>query len=59
MINWKGFGRKRAWPNFKVLPDIRLEGMKKIFSQYSLSPGRDLNSGPLEYEAGGVYLTRK
>jgi hypothetical protein len=19
MINWKGFGRKRLWPNFKVL----------------------------------------
>jgi hypothetical protein len=19
MVNWKGFGRKRLWPNFKVL----------------------------------------
>jgi hypothetical protein len=19
-MNWKGFGRKRSWPNFKVLP---------------------------------------
>jgi hypothetical protein len=19
MMNWKGFGRKRPWPNFKVL----------------------------------------
>jgi hypothetical protein len=19
MINWKGFGRKQSWPNFKVL----------------------------------------
>jgi hypothetical protein len=28
-MNWKGFGRKLSWPNFKVLPGIRLEGQGK------------------------------
>jgi hypothetical protein len=30
MMNWKGLERKRVWPNFKVLPDIRVEGLRKI-----------------------------
>jgi hypothetical protein len=29
MMNWKGFGRRWLWPNFKVLSCIRLEGQKK------------------------------
>jgi hypothetical protein len=29
MMNWKGFGRKQQWPNFKVLPDICLNGLRK------------------------------
>jgi hypothetical protein len=28
MMNWKGCGRKRTWPNFKVLPGILLEGLR-------------------------------
>jgi hypothetical protein len=29
MINWKGFGRKRSWPNFNYYLVIRLEGLNK------------------------------
>jgi hypothetical protein len=29
MMNWKGFGRKRLWPNFKVVPGIRLDELRK------------------------------
>jgi hypothetical protein len=54
-MNLKGYGRKRSWPNLKYYPGISLEGLRKTtenLSQDNLSPGRDLNSGPLEYEAG-------
>jgi len=32
MMNWKGFGRKRSWPNFKVAyyPGNRLQGLRKL-----------------------------
>jgi hypothetical protein len=29
MINWKGFGRKRSWPNLVYLPSIHLEQLRK------------------------------
>jgi hypothetical protein len=29
-MNWKGFGRKLSWSNFKVYLGIRLEGLRKI-----------------------------
>jgi hypothetical protein len=29
MMNWKGFGRKLSWPNFKGLAYIHLEGLRK------------------------------
>jgi hypothetical protein len=51
----KGFGRKRSWPNFKVLPRKSSGGTKEkqeTLSQDSRSPGRDLKPGPPEYEAG-------
>jgi hypothetical protein len=53
MINWKGFGRKRLWSNFKILfrnfpEELRIS--TKTF-QDSRSPNRDLNPGPPEYEA--------
>jgi hypothetical protein len=44
----------------RYYPGIRLEGLRKttkILNQDSLSPGRDLNPGPPEYEAG-VLTTR-
>jgi hypothetical protein len=29
-MNWKGFGRKRQWPNFKVFSQHLLGGTEKI-----------------------------
>jgi hypothetical protein len=58
-IYWKGFGRKRSWPSLWYYPGIPLEGLKKtteVLYQDSLSPGRDFNPGPPEYE--GVLTTR-
>jgi hypothetical protein len=28
-MNWKGYGRKRSWPNLKYGPRICLEGLRK------------------------------
>jgi hypothetical protein len=59
-MNWKGCGRKRTWPNLRYYPRMCLEGLRKTtkhLSQDSRSPGRDLNPGPPEYEAG-VLTTR-
>jgi hypothetical protein len=50
MINWKGCERKRSWPNVRDYPGICPEELRKT-SQDSLSPGRELNPGPLEHEA--------
>jgi hypothetical protein len=60
MMNWKGGGRKRSWPNFRYNPSICLEGLRKStkrISQDSRSPVRDLNPGYPAYEAG-VLTTR-
>jgi hypothetical protein len=38
MMNWKGFGRQRSWPNFRYYPDIRLKGLRKIISRLKLCP---------------------
>jgi hypothetical protein len=29
MMNWKGHGKKRLWPNSRHYPGIRLEGLSK------------------------------
>jgi hypothetical protein len=29
MMNWKGFRRKRKWPNFRILPQHSLEGTEE------------------------------
>jgi hypothetical protein len=55
MMSWKGFRRKRPWPNFRYYPNIRLVGLRKSTKSLSQSPGRDLNLGPPDYEA--VVLT--
>jgi hypothetical protein len=54
-MKWRGFGRKRSWPNFKVLSrnssgvtEVNLENL----GQDSHSPGQDLNAGPPEYQEG-------
>jgi hypothetical protein len=28
-MTWKGFRRKRSWPNLRFYPDTRLEGLRK------------------------------
>jgi hypothetical protein len=55
VMNLKGCGRKRSWPNLRYCSGICLEGLRKttkIISQASRSPGRDLNPGSPVYEAG-------
>jgi hypothetical protein len=52
-MSWKGFGRKRPWPNFKVLSHHSPGGTEENcenLSQDSRSPSRDLNLGLPEYE---------
>jgi hypothetical protein len=52
--------KKRSWPNLRYYSGICLEGLRKTtknLSQDSRSPGRDLDPGPPEYEAG-VLTTR-
>jgi hypothetical protein len=60
MRNWKGLGRKRSWPNLKVLSRHSRGGTEKNHKNLSLvswSPGRDFNPRPPECEAG-VLATR-
>jgi hypothetical protein len=59
MMSWKGFVRKRSWPNFKVLsrnfpggPDENHEKLKRV----SRHPGRDLNPVHPECEAGVLTI---
>jgi hypothetical protein len=57
MINCKGCGRKRSWPNFKALSRDSSGGTEETttnLSQGSRSRGRDLNPGLPEYEAGAL-----
>jgi hypothetical protein len=54
----KRCGRKRPWPNFKVLSQHLPGGTEKNHKnphQYSHSPGRELSLGPTEHAA--VMLT--
>jgi hypothetical protein len=53
MMNWKGCGRKRSWPNLRYYPYICLEGLKKTMKnliQHSRSLSQDLSPGLPEYE---------
>jgi hypothetical protein len=54
MVNWKGFGRKQSWYNFKVLFQHSPGGTDETHEkpQDIRSPGSDFNPGPPEYEAG-------
>jgi hypothetical protein len=59
MMNWESCGRKQSSCNFKAL-SRNLPGTDENhenLSNDSRSPGRDLNLGPPEYEAG-VLTTR-
>jgi hypothetical protein len=55
IVNWKECGRKRLWPNSKIL-SLHLSGGTEEnhgrLSQDNRDLGRDLNPRPLEYEAG-------
>jgi hypothetical protein len=45
MMNWKGFGSKRSWPNFRYYTGICLEVLRentKNITQDSRSLDRDL-----------------
>jgi hypothetical protein len=48
MMNWKGYGRKRSWPNFKVLYQQLPGGTEGNHEnpQDSRSPSRVLSPGP-------------
>jgi hypothetical protein len=53
-MNWKGYGRKRLWPNLRYYPGICMEGLRKTtksLTQAIRSPGRDSNPG-----LSGEYL---
>jgi hypothetical protein len=54
MMNLIGCGRKPSWPNLRYYPGICLEGLRKAtnIGQDIRSSGRDLYSGPAEYETG-------
>jgi hypothetical protein len=55
MMNWKRFGRKWSWPNFKVISRHspgETEKNDENLSPDNWFPGRDLNPGLPEYEVG-------
>jgi hypothetical protein len=58
MLNWKQFGRKRLWPNFKVLSRHSPGGTEENHENLNQdSRGREPNPGPPDYEVG-VLTTR-
>jgi hypothetical protein len=59
MIIWKGCGRKLSWPNYKVLPGLLLEGLRKTTkSQVSIAGLRNLSNTKQEcYYDVGLYIT--
>jgi hypothetical protein len=56
ILNWKGCVKKRSWHNFKILsrhsPGVTEETHENF--KNCRYPGRDLNQGPPEYEAGAL-----
>jgi hypothetical protein len=53
MMNWKGLGRKRPWPNFRLYSCIYLEGLTKITKNLRIANlwAEVLTPGPQKYEA--------
>jgi hypothetical protein len=42
MINWKGLGTKRSWPNFKVRDiDLMEDNIKSVFQNKMRGNGLD------------------
>jgi hypothetical protein len=56
MMSWKICGRKWPWPNIRYYLGIRLERLRKITRNLRISPRRNLNPGPTEYEAGMLTI---
>jgi hypothetical protein len=57
MMNSKGRGRKRSWPNLRYYRGICLEGLRKTATCHdSRSPDQDLFLGPPKYEAGVLTI---
>jgi hypothetical protein len=53
MKNLKGFGRKRSWPDFKVLSQhlpVETEENYENLNQHSDRRGRESNPGSPKYE---------
>jgi hypothetical protein len=50
MMNWKGFGRKRSWPNRGASPAEGTEE-KHEHAEDSGYPGRDSNRALLDYKS--------
>jgi hypothetical protein len=48
-FNWKGCGMKQSWPALKYC-------FRNVTGRARKLPGRDLNPGPPEYEAGSMRL---
>jgi hypothetical protein len=46
MTNWKGYGRKKSWPNLRYYPGIFLDRLRKTTKthQDTRSPGLDRTS---------------
>jgi hypothetical protein len=59
MINWKWFWRNWSWPSCRHCSCIYLEGLRKttkVLGLDSRPSGRDIISGPPEYETGCYLL---
>jgi hypothetical protein len=53
MINWKRFGRKRSWPDLKVLfrhSPTETEDNHETSIRIADHRGRDLNLGPPDHD---------
>jgi hypothetical protein len=55
MMNWKGLGSKRSWPNFKVLSQYYSLGTEENHENlHQNSRGQESNTEPPEYEVGAL-----
>jgi hypothetical protein len=61
MISWKGFWRKRSWPNLKSYPDIGPQGLRKTTKKpQSGKPvsGPRLEPGTSRIRSSDMFLQR-
>jgi len=55
MVNWKGFGRKRWWPNFKILSRHSPEGTEENHENIK----KDIRSPGPRSERGILRIQRR